>query len=134
MATLEQWADAIFHYEGGKPGDLNVRNNNPGNLKFAHQPHALCPDARGFAMFPTMATGREALVADLQSKLHRYSGWSMLQVMTRYLGGDPQNPVATGEGNPFHYASYIATRLGVKPSDTLAEIFADDPRRETLKA
>jgi hypothetical protein len=35
MSKIKEWAKAIEHEEGGKPGDLNMVLNNPGNLKFA---------------------------------------------------------------------------------------------------
>ena len=123
MASLTDWANAIFHFEGGNKGDLNVRNNNPGNLKYSGQTGATGADSRGFAVFSSFDAGLAALVADLQAKVNKYPDYTLLQIMTRYLGGNVKNPQVTAEGDPYKYANYVAGKLGVSTSDTLADIF-----------
>jgi len=120
------WADAIQQHEGWFPGSRSFRNNNPGNLKFSGQFGAVGADANGFAIFPDYDTGREALIADLRAKALKYPNWSILQIMTRYLGGNPNAPAVTSEGDPFAYARAVANKLGADISDTLRQIFMSD--------
>jgi hypothetical protein len=113
---ISLWADAIEQFEsGGNPNALNYRNNNPGNLRD--------PLTGQFRVFASYEEGRAALIADLTAKVRKYPNFTVLQIMTRYLGGDPQNPAITGEGDPFAYAQAIAEKLGVT-TDTLIGSFA----------
>lgn len=120
---LSQWAQAIFHFEGGQPGNLNVRNNNPGNLKFAGQPGATLGD-NGFAVFQSMDDGFAALNRQLQKYVSEFPNLTLTQLEAHYLGqSDYLNPRVTDQGNPFTYAGSIASKLGVSPNDTLQSIF-----------
>jgi hypothetical protein len=60
---LNHLADTITAHEGG-PGNINFKNNNPGNLVYAGQPGAT-KDERGFAVFQNADAGRQALVQQL---------------------------------------------------------------------
>jgi len=68
--TNDALADTIAAREGTKPTDRSVRNNNPGNLVFAHQPGAT-PEANPpagqapLAAFKTPEEGRQALLNQL---------------------------------------------------------------------
>lgn len=124
VADIRKWAEQIKRFEGGKPGDLNMRNNNPGNLKYTGQAGATGKDSRGFAIFSSEAVGMDALVSDLNAKVRKYPDYSILQIMTRYLGGDVNKPQVTGEGNPFTYAASVAKALGVSIDAKLGDIFA----------
>ncbi len=119
---LDAWAEAIKSYEGWFPGSRSFRNNNPGNLKAGAG--AVGKDAEGFAVFPDFATGWAALKADLRAKITKYPDFSILQIMTRYLGGNPQQPQLSGEGDPFAYARAVANRLGVSINARLRDVFA----------
>jgi hypothetical protein len=120
-ATIAQWADAIFNFEsGGDPRSVANRNNNPGNIR----------DSKGnFIHFATFQDGYQALIDDLNAKLHKYPDWTLTQIMARYLGqagaapGEPPEPKVTAEGNPFTYADSIAQKLGVSADATLRQIF-----------
>ena len=107
--------DAIQHFEGGNPGDLNMRNNNPGNLKFANQAGATGADSRGFAIFPDYATGRDALAAQISLDLKRNPNQTLLDFISKY------SP-ATDSNNPLAYASYVAKKLGASITDSLSSI------------
>lgn len=122
-SRLSQWADAIFHFEGGQPGNLNVRNNNPGNLKFAGQAGATLGD-NGFAVFQSIDDGYAALTRQLQKYVSDFPNLTLTQLEAHYLGQtDYLNPKVTDQGNPFTYAGTIAQKLGVSPNDTLQSIF-----------
>jgi hypothetical protein len=61
--AISRWAEAIRKHEGGRIGDRNTRNNNPGNLKVDGD--AIPPrDADRFGRFTTPEKGLEALKKD----------------------------------------------------------------------
>jgi hypothetical protein len=121
--TLDQWANAIFDFEGGGPTDRNVRNNNPGNLKFAGQAGAVGQDPDGFAIFDSFDSGWTALINQLQKYVNNFPNFSFTQITAHYLGIDPNNPQVTSQGNPFTYAASVAAALGVTTSATLKNTF-----------
>jgi hypothetical protein len=123
VKSISDWANAIFHFEGGNPGNLNVRNNNPGNLKFAGQPNAT-PGANGFAVFPSIEDGFAALNRQLTKWLTESPSLTLEQFYAKYLGqADYLNPRVTKEGDPFAYAKNTADKLGVSPTQTIGSIF-----------
>lgn len=92
-----------------------IRNNNPGNLNFAHQAGAVLepgPNAR-FARFPTAEAGLEALRDQL----------------TRYIVRDGIDTVAgiiskwapPSENNTAAYIRGVAHALGAEPDDRLGQ-------------
>lgn len=120
---LMQLADAIFHFEGGKAGDLNVRNNNPGNLKFENQPGAV-KGPNDFAVFDSINDGWAALYRQLQKSLSEFPQLDFNQFFARWLGQrDYINPRVTNQGDPFKYAKFVAGKLGVSADQTLGQIF-----------
>ena len=75
-----QMAAAITKHETGYQGTTfpplarmmigpGSRNNNPGNLRFIGQRGSTGADDRGFAVFPTMQLGWDALLRDVRAKL-----------------------------------------------------------------
>lgn len=61
--AVDLLAAAITTQEGG-PGNLNFRNNNPGNLRYVGQAGATQGEG-GFAQFSTMDVGEAALKAQI---------------------------------------------------------------------
>lgn len=122
MADVRKWAEAIKSFEGWKPGSRSYRNNNPGNLK-GNFAGATGTDKDGFAVFPSEAVGMAALESDLRAKVRKYSDWSLLDIMRRYLGGGKGIDPPKAEGNAQQYAGTIAAKLGVSINDTLGKIF-----------
>lgn len=112
--NTDTWADAIEEYEkrGGGPNARSIRNNNPGNLKYAKQFGATGYDKDGFAVFDSYDLGKRALKAQLELNLQRSPNATLVQHMHHYLGGTGE-PAVTGEGDPFAYAKFIADRTGV---------------------
>lgn len=125
VSRIQQWADAIFHFEGGNPGNLNVRNNNPGNLKAAPDSFPqLGKDSNGFVIFASMDDGFAALNHQLMKYLADFPSLTLTQFEAHYLGQQNYlSPQVTNQGNPFTYADNIAAKLGVSPGDTLQSIF-----------
>lgn len=91
-----------------------IRNNNPGNLNFAHQEKAHLergvPHPR-FAAFPTMSDGYAALIKQLVLYFSR--GVDTVQKIISLWA--PPNENATTA-----YASYVAKSMAVKPDTVLA--------------
>lgn len=121
--TLDAWANAIFDFEGGGTDDRNVRNNNPGNLKFAGQANVIGVDPDGFAIFDNFDDGWTALLNQLNKFVKDYPDFNFTQITAHYLGEDPNNPQVTSQGNPFTYAASIAAALGVSTTATLKNTF-----------
>jgi len=103
MMPLEALADAIMQFEGWHRDSRSWRNRNPGNLR----PTSLQQrsDAQNYRIFDSLADGFQALVADLQAKLHGSHGFSaestLLDLLNVYApAGDKNNPSA--------YALFVA--------------------------
>lgn len=123
LKSISDWMQAIFVQEGNRPGDRAVRNNNPGNLKFAGQPGAVSGDG-GFAVFPSLADGFAALNRQLTKWLNESPQLTLTQVAAKYLGQtDYLNPKVTDQGDPFAYANNVAKKLGVSPDQPIGTIF-----------
>ena len=117
------WANAIAQFEGfDVPGSRPQRNHNPGDLKYAGQPGATGHDAGGFAIFPDVATGFQALYNQLQKYVNDFPQYSILQIMAHYLGQSV--PTTDSQGDAFSYAQTVANGIGVSTSTTLAELAA----------
>jgi hypothetical protein len=118
---ITSWASAIASFEGfNTPGSVAARNNNPGNLKFAGQSGAVGPDPNGFAIFPDPSTGWSALYNQLQKYVQDFPGYSILQMMGKYLG--QPTPTVDSQGNAYNYATFVSNQLGVDSGTTLAEL------------
>lgn len=105
---------AIQTYEGWSPGSRSYKNNNPGNLEFHHQPHAVLESVvtgrARFAKFDTYDHGFEALkdliTRALEGEMNVYSPtMSIKQFFDVY---SPSN-----DGNdPDAYARFVAGQVG----------------------
>ena len=90
-----------------------IRNNNPGNLNFAHQKGAVLepgPNAR-FARFPTPEAGLDAL----RDQLCLFMGRDKLRTVDAIIAKwAPPN-----ENDTSAYAQFVAKKIGVKASAAL---------------
>src|SRR6478752_3197819 len=127
IKSIQDWARAMFHIEGGNAGNVNVRNNNPGNLKAAPDQFTganTVRDASGFVVFPSMDAGWQALYAQLARWLNEFPNLTLTQFYAKYLGqADYLNPKVTKEGDPFAYANSVAKQIGADPNQTIGSIF-----------
>jgi hypothetical protein len=125
--TMRAWAWAIYKHEGGRPNDRNMRNNNPGNLKYfgqkyAQPEHSITPaNPHPFAKFDSLTDGWIALYHQLRKYVHDHPNYTLLNWASLYLGNrDPLVPEVTPEGDPFKYAdavtAAVASRLGIDVS------------------
>lgn len=94
----------------GVAGSVGARNNNPGNLRFAHQKGAVGADAKGFAIFRTWQEGVDA--ARSQIALDASRGLTSVSSIIRSWA--PPN-----ENNTEAYIADVSKRLGVQSGDAL---------------
>lgn len=101
----------------GQPGDLNYRNNNPGNLKygpFAIANGSIGKDKKGFARFATMEAGTRALHKLVENAAR---GVSSIYKPTDTIVQFFQKYAPTNDGNaPEIYAKNVARRMKVDSS------------------
>lgn len=109
-ATLDNFCLAIRDFEG-QPGDLNYRNNNPGNCRYSSVGYLkmygeVKKDKKGFAIFKDYATGWLYLQNMIREKIGKNPNQTMLQFMEKYA------PYSDGN-DPKKYSESIAKRLEV---------------------
>lgn len=100
-----------------KQGDLNFRNNNPGNMEYgdlAKRYGAVGTDGR-FAVFPDYETGRKAQEA-LLFESGVYGGMDIGRAISKYA------PKGDGTNDPERYASNVAAALGVPVNTPLSDL------------
>ena len=92
-----------------------IRNNNPGNLNFAHQAGAVLepgPNAR-FARFPTAEAGLEALRDQLIRYIVRDGIDTVAGIISKWAPPSENNTAA--------YIRGVAHALGAEPDDRLGQ-------------
>lgn len=123
--SLSDWANAIFSVEsGGDPNSLAYRNNNPGNLKYSsaltgpgYVEQGATAGEAGFAAFPTLEDGFNALVQQLGIMFSRNPNQTLTQAMATYAPASDRN-------DPAAYANTVANKLGVSADSKLSDIFS----------
>jgi hypothetical protein len=101
-SKLILWATAIRDYEG-KPGDLNYKNNNPGNIK---------AKSGGFLKFKTYQEGFNYLLDYLtRAATGKHPGYRPDFTLLRFF---QTYAPSTDKNNPKLYAAWVAKRIGVE--------------------
>jgi len=109
---LKREGNAVEVREGG---DLNWRNNNPGNIRYgeyAKSKGAIGENA-GFAIFPTMEMGRKAQDDLLRSK--NYKDLNLSQAVARWAPAADKN-------DPAAYINYIVNSTGLDPNKKYVDL------------
>jgi hypothetical protein len=119
--ALDNIGQAIFQYEGGNPGNLNVRNNNPGNLKSGPGETGT---ADGFATFSDPGDGWNALNQWITSHTSANPGWDFYDTFDYYLRGSTSAPSVDSQGDSDAYAEYVAGFLGVDPTTPVSSVLS----------
>lgn len=118
MDLVDSLAQAIQRYEGGNPSDLNMRNNNPGNLRSWGN----YPVENGYAVFPDYQAGLDALKAQIKRNIAR--GLSL----DEFFGGKPGvyggYAPAADSNSPSTYAATVAGWLGISADTPLQTVGA----------
>jgi hypothetical protein len=110
--VLANIVQAINRMEGGKPGNLNVRNNNPGNLR--SDPGQVGTND-GFAVFANMDDGYEALSQWITRHAAAHPDWTFYDLFNVYAPSSDNN-------KPNQYAEFVASQAGVDPSQTVSSV------------
>ncbi len=125
VLPIDALAMAIFHYEGQKPTDRNMRNNNPGNLRASPLPNA--KDAGGYCVFESFGVGWAALLEDISRQFAGDENTRLGPTSTLYQFFEVYAP-ARDHNWPLAYAHFVAAWLTealerpIATSSTLAEI------------
>lgn len=106
MSLTDTLAQGIATFEGFfKPGTLAQRNNNPGNLRAGVGQTGT--DANGYAIFPDVQTGWDALYNQIALDAGR--GATLQSFIYKYA--------PPSENNTQNYLGFLVSQLGVS-SDT----------------
>jgi hypothetical protein len=120
QSNLDNIAQAIFQFEGGQPGNVNVRNNNPGNLRSGE---GMTGTASGYATFGDIGDGWNALGDWISSHAANHPDWDFYDMFDYYLRGKTTGvPTVDAQGNSDQYAEYVSGYLGVDPSTTVSSL------------
>jgi hypothetical protein len=97
VLPTDAMAMAIFMFEGAnqcKPTVLNIRNNNPGNLRPINGDTTTPQDDKGYRTFTSFIDGWQHLIADLHYKIYNHPELiTMLDLFNKYApAGDHNNP------------------------------------------
>ena len=107
--------------ETRKGGNINWRNNNPGNIRygdFAIQMGAVGQNG-GFAVFPTMEMGEKA--QDVLLKGKNYANLSARQAIARWA--------PSSENNPDAYAKSVASQTGLDLNKRYVDMTPDEQKK-----
>jgi hypothetical protein len=120
-SVVDILASAITTQEGG-PGNLNYRNNNPGNLRFVGQTGAVLGEG-GFARWSTWDEGVYALKA--QINLDATRGTDAAGHPTTTVGELIASWAPASENDTAGYIAAVEQHTGFRASDSLLALGAD---------
>lgn len=126
---LRKLAKAIKEYEGWYKGSRSYRNRNPGNLRYSP---FQSKRRNNFAVFPDLATGKEALWYDLHCKCtgNTHTGLNKNSTLQ-----DLVNVYAPEEdgNNPKTYATFLSGKLGISRDTVLSYFSGEEEKVEEEK-
>ncbi len=79
LSNLNNIAQAIFQYEGGNPGNLNVINNKPGNLRSGAN---MTGTNGGYATFGDIGDGWDDLNEWIESHAATHPDWDFYDLFS----------------------------------------------------
>jgi hypothetical protein len=95
---------------GSSPAGKSVRNNNPGNLRFANQRGSTGKDETGFAIFPTREAGLVALEKQIRLDIGR--GDTLQKFISEYAPAADKN-------DPIKYTDFVSKATGIRPDEKI---------------
>lgn len=117
--ALDNIMQATYQLEGGRPGDRNVVNNNPGDVKSAP---GMTGKAGGFATFADIGDGWDALRNWIVDHVSAHPDWDFYDMQSYYLRGSTTAPSVDAQGDSDMRAEYIANYLGVDPTTPVSQL------------
>lgn len=119
---LDKMCLAIQDHEGYYPGSKSYVNNNPGNLRYAHQVGATGVDASGFATFGTYQDGMNALKRQITIAASGNSKvYSKMMTLAEFFA---TYAPSSDHNDPVIYAQKVATAMGVTTSFQIKDLLA----------
>lgn len=123
MPATKAYADSqrplttVYDFANGRQekwvgGSVAWRNNNPGNLRPAKIHIGQIGEAKNFAIFPDVATGKQAMVAQLQRPL--YANKTLAEAISTYA---PKS-----ENDTDRYIKFVSQRSGIDPKTKLSSL------------
>ncbi len=117
-SLLVEFCTALRDFEGN-PGDLNYKNNNPGNCRCSQvgylPKYGKVKCVKNFAVFETYELGWLYLTNLVADRVRNHREWDFYRFFAVWAPSSDNN-------NPKHYAETIAKRLGVPPTTKLSTI------------
>ena len=117
-SKLDELCLAIRDYEG-KPGELNYRNNNPGNCRCSskgYKPiYGKVKCVNNFAVFESMEKGMLYLKNLIKSKISEHPNWTLIDYISNHAPKEDGN-------DPVRYTNVVAKRIGVTPQTKMTDI------------
>jgi hypothetical protein len=108
MSLVESIAQSIAAVEsGGSPSALSYRNNNPGNLRS----WGSNPIVNGYAKFPTMQDGWDALHSQIQKNIAR--GLTLDEFFAGKPGVYAGFAPSADHNTPLAYAARVGSDAGI---------------------
>jgi len=129
--ALDNIMQAIFQKEGGHPGNRNIVNNNPGDVKSAAN---MTGTAGGYATFADIGDGWDALKAWIQSHISAHPDWDFYDTFDYYLRGSTTAPAMTSRATRTPTPSMSPTTPGLtrhRPFQARWAIQRDEVRHGT---
>jgi hypothetical protein len=122
VSLTDQIAQSIANVEsGGNPNALSYRNNNPGNLRS----WGSNPIVSGYASFPTMQAGWNALYSQINLNIGR--GLSLNEFFAGKPGVYGGYAPSSDANTPLAYAARVASDVGIDPNTPLNNLSAGPP-------
>lgn len=104
----------------GKPGDLNYRNNNPGNCRCSKVGYAAMYGnvkcVNNFSVFPTYDLGWQYLLNLVRFRIIKNKDWTFIDFFNNYAPTSDNN-------DPHAYASFVAKRCGQPVDKKISDYF-----------
>ncbi len=110
-------AQAIYRMEGNSATSIATRNNNPGNLRSGA---GQTGTSGGYAVFPDMATGWNALYNQINLNISR--GLTLYEFFAGKPGVYPGYAPSTDSNDPVNYANFVAAQTGIDPNVPLYQL------------
>ncbi len=124
MSLTDSIAQSIAAVEsGGNPNALSYRNNNPGNLRS----WGSNPIVSGYAKFPTLSDGWNALYSQIKLNIGR--GLTLNEFFAGKPGVYDGYAPAADSNKPMAYAARVGSDVGIPVDVPLNALGSSPPHR-----
>jgi hypothetical protein len=122
MSLVDSIAQSIAAVEsGGNPNALSYRNNNPGNLRS----WGSNPIVNGYAKFPTLQDGWNALYSQINLNISR--GLTLNEFFAGKPGVYDGYAPSADKNKPYAYAARVGSDAGIPVDVPLSSLVLGSP-------